>query len=438
MLHKLIAESTGASDVQAGRPTLVGFTRKVNSMLHNDIAGVMPTRSPIATVFGLRYDLLSQDGNTWMDAQLNHKVGTGKFPFGDTGLTAPTAAMVKGDHFIVNNYVFQVIKDGDYSLIADTKAAFSATLKGDLRCVADAIPHGDQEDGTEVVQDSRFILNQWRCEVGSRKVKLPVTIESLQDLDAMGFDGQELCKDMLAAAIAHDVNTDIILKVITVAQKHDALDLSSLDRYRVGRTLISNACEFAAAIKNTTTLDASFVLASANVAYAIRGSGQVDNDGMIRGTGMKLITDKAAADFDYMVVGVKRGVLDGGAGSHSPAAMVAPVYYSPFIADDEAGSYLVTRDVDNMQPVVGMVARYAVSAPPVSAHMGVAAPVHFGDWTDVANSSEFAHACEVVLPTDVVLVNTLDTVDPVEPVETIEPVEPVAVEDNDTTETAEQ
>lgn len=397
MLQELIHESSGAASIAAGRPTLVGFTRKVTSLLYTDLVGIMPTDNPIATVFGVRYDLLSRDGNTWMDAQLNHRVGSGKFPFGDTGLTGPSAGMAKGDHFVMNHYVFQVVKAGDYSSITDIKKAFSAAMKGDLRCVADAIPRGDQEDGTEVVQDSRFILNAWRAEVGSRKLKLPITLESLQDLDAMGFDGQELLEDTLACALAEDINSDIILKVITVAKKYDALDLSAMERYYVGRTLIDKACEFAATIKSTTTHDATFVLASANVAYAIRASGQVDNDDMIRGTGMKLYQDNDA-EMDYLVTGVRATLKDPAIDGNPKVAVAAPVYFSPFIQEDEAGTYLVVRDTGSMQPNVGIISRYAVSAPPVASKMSVGAPALFGDdWVEVANSSEFAHALEVIL-----------------------------------------
>lgn len=399
MLQELLNESSGASAISGGRPTLVGFTRKVTSLLYTDLVGIHPTYDPIATVFGVRYDLVSQDGQTSMDAQLNHKVGSGRFQFGDSGLSAPTASVDAGDFFIISNYVFQAIKAGDYSALT-VKQAFSKVLSGDLRCVADAIPRGTQDDGTEVVQDSRFIVNAWRAEVGTRKLKCPITIETLQDMEAQGFDGQELLEDTLASAMAEDINTDIIMKIITVATKHTALDLSKTDRYYVGRTLIDKACELAATIKSTTTLDPTYVLCSAPTAYAIRASGQVDNNDIIRGTGMKLYQDNdAEAGLEYMVVGVRYIVKDPALIDETEkTAIAAPVYFSPFIQEDEAGTYLVVRDAGSMQPNVGLIARYAISAPPVSADMKVGAKVGNGeDWLTAANKSEYAHALEIIL-----------------------------------------
>lgn len=391
MLKDLLLESSGASAIQAGRPTLTGLTRKVTSLLYTDLVGIQETKSPLATVFGVRYDLQSQDGNRWIDAQLNHKVGSGQFHFGDTGLSGPTATMSVGDYFLVSDYVFEVIVAGDYSTVTDVKTAFSKVFTGALRPVADGIPAGGQQDGTEVIQESRFILNRWQAEVRSRKLKCPITIESLQDMEAMGMDGQGMVEDMIASAMAEDINSDIIMRLITVSSKMPALDLSKVETYYKGRYLLERAAEMYGKIKSTTTFDPTFLLCSSTVGAILMGGGQVDNDMTIRGTGMKLYLDNDA-EMEYMVVGARYKLED------ETYSCAAPVFFSPFINEDGVGTFLVTRDVKNLQPVLGLISRYAISAPPTSSAMAPGAAVASGEnWQLAANKSEFAWACEIVL-----------------------------------------
>lgn len=397
MIKELLQESSGASTIASGRPTLVGFTRKVTDLLYLDLVGVQPTKQPVATVYAMRYDEVSDDGSEWTDSQGTHVSGTGKFMFGDTSVGVPADGMAAGDFFRLDGYYFQVIKPGNYASLDTLKKVFSKVLIGDLRCVADSIDAGSYQDGNEHIQNSRFVLNAWRSRVGSRKIKCPITMEALWDMEGSGLDSQGLLEDMLATTIADDVNSDIILKIITVATKHEPLDVSGVIPYYKGRTLIEKACSIGGVMKNVTTFDPTYLLTSANVGYIIKSSGQVDNDDMIVGTGMKLVIDNDA-DMEYMVVGTRHTLQDDTVEDEPRLACAAPVFFSPFEQEDEAGTYLVTRDPGSLQPVVGLMTRYALSAPPVWADMSEGAVADFGDdWMRVANKSDFAHALEVIL-----------------------------------------
>jgi hypothetical protein len=317
--------------------------------------------------------------------------------FGDETVQDPKDGMSAGDYFKLDGYYFQVINAGNYATLDTLKKVFSKVLAGDLRCVADSIESGTYQDGSETIQNSRFVLNAWRSYVGSRKIKCPITMEALWDMEGMGLAAQGLLEDMLATTLADDINSDIILKIITVATKHQPIDVSGIIPYYKGRTLIAKACELGGIMKNVTTFDPTYLLTSASVGYAIKASGQVDNDDMITGTGMKLVVDNDA-DMDYMVVGTRHTLQDDTVEGEPRLACAAPVFFSPFEQEDEAGTYLVTRDPGSLQPNVGLMTRYAISAPPIWEDMKEGAVADFGDnWLKVANKSDFAHALEVIL-----------------------------------------
>lgn len=372
MIKQLLNESNTSANIEQGRPALVGLTRKINDKIFKDICGIQPTSQPRATVYGVRYDLVSGDESR--EIQAGHRTGTGKYPFKDHELAGGSTGMVSGDHFSEFDYVFGVIKDGDYDGLSETEL-LGKVLSGDLRLVTDA----DDDDARTEVQSSRFIMDRWQSDVRSRRIKSPTTWELLTDMQNNGLDGSSAVEDLLATSISEEINSDIIMKTITVAKKGTPLDLSNGELYQQGRSLIAKALELGADIHQNTTFPATFVLASPKVASAIRASGQVSNNDIIDGTNLKLVTDGKAIG-EYMLVGSKLE-FDG-------LDTVAPIHYSPYTETDGAGTYLIATDSENLQPVPALISRYAItSSPDFSDIDGVK---DGEDWEALASNSPLA------------------------------------------------
>ncbi|MEZ9350720.1 hypothetical protein AB4182_04050 [Vibrio splendidus] len=380
MIKQLLAESNTSANIENGRPILVGLTRKINDKIFKDICGIQPTSQPRATVYGVRYEMVSQDGSEVRETQGSHRTGTGKYPFKDHGLAGGSTGMVSGDHFAEFDYVFGAVKDGDYDGKTEVEL-LALVLTGDLRLVTDA----DEDDSRAEVQSSRFIMDRWQSDIKSRRVKSPTTWELLTDMQNNGLDGSSAVEDLLATSISEEINSDIIMKTITVAKKSPAIDLSLSELYQQGRSLIARALELGAEIHQITTFTATFVLASPKVASAIRASGQVGNDNLIDGTNLKLVTDSKAIG-EYLLVGSNHK-FDG-------LDTVAPIHYSPYVESDSAGTYLIATDSNNLQPVPALISRYAITSSPdfsdVDSEQG-------DDWEKLANKSPLATLVNVNL-----------------------------------------
>ncbi|PMG45675.1 hypothetical protein BCU90_17580 [Vibrio lentus] len=372
MIKQLLAESN-TSNIENGRPTLVGLTRKINDKIFKDICGIQPTSQPRATVYGVRYEMVSQDGSEARETQGSHRTGTGKYPFKDHGLSVGSDSMTVGSHFSEYDYVFGVVVDGDYLGLTESEL-LEKVLLGDLRLVTDA-----DDDDSKKVQSSRFIMDRWQSDVRSRRVKSPTAWEFLHDMQGNNLDGSSAVEDLLATSISDEINSDIIMKTITVAKKSPAIDLSGGELYQQGRTLIARALELGPEIQRNTTFPATFVLASPKVASAIRASGQVGSCDIIDGTNLKLVTDGKAIG-EYMLVGSKLE-FDG-------LDTVAPIHYSPYVETDNTGTYLIATDSDNLQLVPALISRYAITSSPDFSDVD---GVQDGeDWEKLANNSPLA------------------------------------------------
>ncbi|AAQ17886.1 gp24 head vertex protein [Aeromonas phage Aeh1] len=391
MLKNLIAESSGANSIESGRPSLVALTRKTQDMIYKDLVCIQPTKQPLATVYGMRLDYVAKDGSGY-DIQLDHRTHGGQFKIGYSTLPAPTNVHAEGDQFQFNQYAFEVIKVGDYVTGYTTEEDYHrAMLRGELRLLSDGIDYGNEQDGTEVVPETKFILNRWTALVRARKMKCPVTIELLQDMERESLNSDATIEDLLATSIATEINTDIISKLICVSTKEKELSLINYETtYYQGRELITRACTMAAEIEWYTSFEATYLVVSYKLDGIIRASGQVDDRGYIRGTKMKLMMDGNAI-VDYMMVGTK---FDGGENSVDNAS---GLFYSPYQEADEAGTFLVTSEPGSIQPVVGVITRYALSCFPDYADISQGAKPNGEDWQKAANRSIFVRLTPVVV-----------------------------------------
>ncbi|QMV28951.1 head vertex protein [Aeromonas phage AP1] len=386
MSGRLVESSSG--DIVTGRPSLVSLTRKTFNKIYDELAGVQPTTDPVANVFGVRYEYISEDNQSHRDINLDNRNYGGEFDMAAVAaLPAGSAGMVSKTYFASEGYVFQVINDGDYS--GDLNSLFENVFTGNLRLVVDAIVPNTQED--KEIQKTRYVMNKWKSVVRSRKLKSNITLELLQDMGGMNMDGDAAVEDLLSVAIAEEINSDIIMKLVTVASKEVKATPYNVatTEYFAGRDLVARACRMAAQITLDTTFKPTYILASAHVAALIQTSGLVDDQHRIIGTKMKLIVD-TKTPVHYMLVGVKAKFDDS-------VDTVSAVYYSPYIEEDEAGTFMVAADPDALQPVVGIISRYALSTSPDFRKIeSNPAKVYDGeDWVGAANKSQLARMCMV-------------------------------------------
>lgn len=392
--NKPIRESVTSGDIESGRPTLVSLTRKTLNRVYHELAGVQPTKSQIATVFGVRYEYVNNDETDAVDLHVDNRNYGGQYHM-DSEVAGPNSNMAKSDIFKVDGYVYQVIEAGDYTSLS-TKELTEKVLTGKLRLVTDSIEvHGQESD--ENIQKLRFVINQWRANVRSRRLRSDISIEMIQDMAAMGLDGDRAIEDLLSVAISEEINSDIINKLITVALKEQAYEPYQKDvsDYYVGRDIIAKALRMAGKIQAETTFTPTYLLASVEVAALVRASGQVDENDMIVGTNMRLMTDTKTQGH-YMLVGVKEKFEEGDDGRGLDT--VSAVYLSPFMEEDLGGTFMVSTDTESLQPAIGIITRYALSSAPLFDEITKPSKTHNGeDWVESANKCPFARMCVVNL-----------------------------------------
>lgn len=390
-INQLIQESSGTSGIASGREALIALTRKTQEKIYKELVSTQPTSQPMATVYGMKYEYQFQ-ADTTHDIQLDYITSGGKYQFGNSGLSIPTDGMFKGDKFVHSDFVFSVLEDGDYEYLnaKPVEEAQKLAVRGKLRIVADAADPDSYQEPDSNVAESRFLINKWSARVCSRKLKSPTTIELLYDMERQGLNADLAVEDLLSTAIAEEINIDIITKLITISQKEDPATLVSTVPYYKGRELIARACSSAAEIEWWTSIPATYLVASYKVCGIIRASGQVGDDDIIRGTGLKLIMDGNSM-VDYMMVG---GKMEDPTGLDHASGL----FYSPFQESDEAGSFLVTADYSSLQPMIGVMTRYALSAFPTYDDVSRGTlVVQCDDWDGLANTSQFVHTIPVVL-----------------------------------------
>ena len=382
---RLVEDNSG--DMVSGRPTLVSLTRKVFNKIYDELAGVQPTKSQIATVFGVKYQYVNKDQTQRKDINLDNRNYGGEFNM-DNVLDAPGVNMAQKDYFTKEGYVFQVITAGDYSTYTFDEL-YGKVFTGDLILVTDAIiPHTKEEDE---IQKTEFTINQWTAMVRTRKLKTDISIELLTDMASQGLDGDSAVEDLLSVAIAEEINTDIISKLVTVSIKEKRATPYMFDttEYFAGRDLVARACRMAAQVTLDTSFKPTYLLASTHVAALISSSGLVDDEHRIVGTKMRLVVD-TKTPVHYMLVGVKKQ-FDG-------LDTVSSVYYSPYIEEDEAGTFMVAGDYESLQPVIGIINRYALSTSPSFPDIVKPAKNYDGeDWVAAANKCQLSRMCLVDL-----------------------------------------
>lgn len=382
-IKQLIRESTESGASAKGRPSLVSVTGKSDNIIFTDLVATQITNTPNAAVYGVSvYNVGMKDGEI-VKSDIYHDPGTST---GDVGITQgyeldefSAKEYKKGNRFKVSDQglFFEATDDVDFSTFdgtTDYDKLISAIVAGKARVLTDAIPYDN--DTREEIAGVDFRMRKWDLEVGSRKLKVEISQELIDDMRFNDMDSDVLIDDIIASSVAMDINKDIIQKLINVSNrftddnvaKNGVVDLSDDKRalFEKARDLYATICMAGARIYDKITYSPTYVICSPKVFSVLSGSGWVrpilseeEEDETLNSTlsgvmnnGMKIYVDRFPL-FDYFVVGCK----------HESAGYetVGSLYYSPYAENEGPGFLRVVSPPSDFQPHIGVIARYGLS-----------------------------------------------------------------------------
>ncbi|MBW3527229.1 hypothetical protein KO533_11725 [Shewanella sp. NKUCC05_KAH] len=366
-LNMLVSESI---DNTISHDHLIATSKKTSSKILSKLTNIQPTTLPTATVYGMTI-------KTDKDVFIDHSVAVV-----ETALGYEETLYKVTDRFSVDSKVYEVITDFTDTIPLDSLNLNIMVLAGDIRLVTDA-------PIVAVVQDSKFEIIRWKSPVTARLIKLDASTELLEDLGRSGMDSIDLVDDVIATTVSESINSDIIVKLITIAKKDKPTDLTNHETsYYKGRELICVLGRMAAGIKQGTTAIPTFVLCTPQVEAILKASGQT-SDNVINGYDLEIICDTKSA-LDYVLVGC--------AGRNQVEQ--SSLYYSPLIIPDPLGNdqdagieMLFNRESTSMHPSYGSMVRYALTvAEPYSKDK-----VTEMDWGKYANNSKLTYLSQIIL-----------------------------------------
>lgn len=399
----------------------VSLYKSVTNLIYKDLVQVNDTETRLANVFC--WEHIDNKGNLIVNTPATY---SGKFGRSERdelisgGNVYPTKKdYVVEEYFIDDNdIVYQALKDNPFTGInenTDTESLYASIIEGNVRYVSD----GSNNDGFEPT-DSSFNLRSWRGKVTTRRTKLDITIEAMQDLQrSVSGDAEQSVIDSIAMVISDDINKDIIHKLLCISkryksQKYDNksfVDLSTdiRDGYVIGRDLYSMITDMTAYVTSQTKFTPTYVVTSPRVAGMINSSGMSVADGKKRGDiqdryvlndGTIMLVD-VTAKFDYIMVGVKNS-------NASSLYMSNFVHKVDFEDDDKntkeiaVGTYNVFRvtNPNSLSDSYMCHSRYALTSPPYtySDDESDSKIVHGDDWVKMANNSPLSMMIGIKLP----------------------------------------
>ena len=404
ILNDLILESTDVASIEKPRPQLVALTKAVNALIYTDLVATQNTNSPIATLFGVRYQ--NQDGDMTFRTPATYGGTYGDRSVVNLELTDATTSFSKDDVFKYNNIIYQAIESFNMSDLgggADLdKQLAIALMINKVRIMSDA----GEVSAMEYVapSDANLKIDRWKSNARTRKLKSSVTSEFLQDIKASGFNGEAVIRDMLATEIADEVNKDIMHKLQTVSTRHVSAGVDSgiyyagaaADDPTKGRTLYRIVCEMVRQVHADTAFEATYVLCSPKVAALLSSSGWLKGDKDMQNLytgvlvdGIRVYVD-AVSKFDYVLVGTKQ--------SKGDMETVGSLFYTPYIDVDGVGNTLTTVvDSQNLQPNYMAITRYGLSVNPYTTKDNDNEQIHEGDdWNALAGKSKYSRFVGVI------------------------------------------
>ncbi|MCW0507045.1 hypothetical protein [Aeromonas piscicola] len=365
-LDKLVKESI---DVETGRDELVAISAKVSAKIYKKLVCEQPTTQPIATVFGIKQKVAGKDPFV---VHMQEHI-TGAFDLSSASPEANLSFMpgekIKDESGIVVEALVPFNSEN-----ADMSSVWSLLLSGKVRVLND-VPE------QAVIQESNIEISRWRTKVGSRLIRFDASMEMLQDLESQFEDSQDVVYNVIGNVVSEQVNSEIILKLISLAKKEKDLSLINYETsYYRGRELIIKAAELVADIKKNNATP-TFVLCTPKVEAQLKASGQVTGN-IIDGLELEIVVD-VKTPADYLLVGC----------ASDERLTPCSLYYSPLVEEEQDITMLFTREMLNFQPSYGANIRYALSAIDLDEVDG--GKVLEMDWNKLANSSHYTSLIRV-------------------------------------------
>lgn len=402
-MNQLIQESTNVGNVALPRPQLVALTKAVNALIFTDLVAMQPTQTPIATLFGMRY--LNADGNMTFRTPATYGGTYGDRSLVTKELSDTEKSFAIDDVFKYEKVIYQAIEAINFETLGggdDIAAQLSyALMLGKVRIMSDAGDTTEMEYAEP--SEANLKMDRWSVEARTRKLKSAVTVEFLKDIEASGFNGETVIRDMLATEISDEINKDILHKLQTVSTRHITEGADSAIFYAgaaaddptKGRTLYRIVCEMARAIHADTAFEATYVVCSPKVAALLSSSGWLKGDMNMQKLYTGILTDgmrvyvDAVSSFEYVMVGTKQ--------SKGGLENVGSLFYTPYYDVDGSGNFVMNNSASNLQPQYMTMTRYGLSVNPYTTADNDTGQVHNGaDWNKLAGKSKYSRFVGVV------------------------------------------
>lgn len=409
-----VAAGTTSGGIVGVAPTVMGLVRRiVPQLMAFDTVGVQPLTGPSGQVFYLR----SVYGSDPRATGFTEAFAPGKAPqvgwsgsLGGTGIGAlqipnavayVAAAVIAANDFVkftgVNGSTeyMQYVGTSSHTVGSDAAADFQTQVtantlipvgQGLLTSIAETMENFNGTSGNPYAEMS-FRIDKQTVTAKSRQLKAQYSLELAQDLRAVhGLDADSELSNILATEILVEINRETVNTVLTQAQTGaagqtagttvpglfnlaDANDVKNArwagEAYKA--LMIQIEKEANEIGRQTGRGNGNFIIASRNVVSALamtdalvswgqqglqNGSLNTDTNNSVfagvLGGRFKVYIDQYS-QFDYFVVGYK--------GANE---MDAGVYYSPYVPL----TTLRGQNPANMQPVMAMKTRYAMSVNP--------------------------------------------------------------------------
>lgn len=401
--EKLLNENAATTN---NKPDLLAIHRRALNKVYSSIVATQETTKPTATVYGAKY---YYENNSDTDNGIEIIKGSnygGAFTYTETqALPAydDAATYNTGDEFRINGYAIEVLSDGwqgtPITTVEEGEALiFDNIVTNDLRIMTDGSTATQWDDPNREIQETKFTLERWNCEVKTRKFKTQYTIELMQDLENSELDSDGIIEDLFSSVSAEEINIDVISKLNVIAKREGAVDVSALNEFDAAKKLLSEISTAGANISKDSTFKPTFVVASPKVVGLLQSLSGVksEQDGsgqpkyVIESSGMELIVDRYALG-DYFTIGAK---YEG-----EGADIVAPLYFAPYNYDG-SGMQQFAKGLHpkSLQPIIVGTARYGLCTSPYANESEVGTNVIDGEsWSELKGMSELARFKQVIL-----------------------------------------
>ncbi|AGB07070.1 head vertex protein [Vibrio phage VH7D] len=240
-----------------------------------------------------------------------------------------------------------------------------------------------------------FRLDRWYAQVQSSKLKTEISLETIQDMQALGVN-ESIITDSIADQIADDINTNIIDALNSISTVGSAITLSGItNRFDKGRELYSLVHASAAEIEKSTGCTGTYIVAGGEAFGLLTGTGmatQIGDTSMYKcDSGLYLVHDKYATT-DYVTIGVKKEL-----GDYEISSLVFSPYNFDKATDAGIAYQYKTQDSKSFHPIYGVIARYALTVAPLEDNQTGAVEIDWDNLGVLANSSKLSYTHAVTV-----------------------------------------